>query len=109
MDSENQDTPQEIIDTWALVELFGHNKIAGQVKTVSLLGAPFIRVDVPDIAEQKAYTRFYNPKSVYSISPTTKEIATAMVAECRSEPVKIYDLPKMLTNSPETPNEFEEP
>lgn len=42
MDSENQDTPQEIIDTWALVELFGHNKIAGQVKT----GAPFIRVDV---------------------------------------------------------------
>lgn len=62
MDSENQDTPQEIIDTWALVELFGHNKIAGQVKTVSLLGAPFIRVDVPDVAEQKGYTRFLQPE-----------------------------------------------
>lgn len=99
MENESAELPQEIIDDWALVELFGHNKIAGKVKTVSLLGAPFIRVDVPASAEQKEYTRFYNPKSVYSISPTTKEIATAVAAECHSEPVRPYELPKLLKYS----------
>lgn len=98
-----QQTATEQFSGWAIVELMGHNKISGRVTTTTLAGSPFIRVDVPAVAEQKAYTRFFNPSAVYSINPVTEEIATGMVADCRSEPVQRYQLPRLLTAPEEAP------
>ncbi len=36
-------------DTWAVVEVMGHNTYAGRVTEQAIGGASFIRVDVPEI------------------------------------------------------------
>lgn len=86
---------QQRFEAWALVELFGRSKIAGKVTEATLAGGAFIRVDVPATAGNPAFTRFFRPEAIYSISPTTEAIVRAMVSECAAEPVHAYDLPRI--------------
>jgi hypothetical protein len=93
MQNETQHTPEGALDCWAVIELFGHQKIAGRVKMVEQLGAPFLRVDVPkmDAAMEEmqafAFTRFFNPKAIYAINPCDEEAARHAARYYRSEPV----------------------
>lgn len=80
---------------WALVELFGHQKIVGKVSEAALAGGAFLRVDVPAVAENKAYTRFYGPGAIYSINPVTEEIAIGLLQQYRNEPVVRFELPQL--------------
>lgn len=105
-EESNGGIPEEQLDCWAIVELFGHNKIAGKIKTVSLAGGAMLRVDVPETAGQKAYTRFFGNKAIYSINPVSEIVATAMVRLCYSAPVKEYELPKQLAAG-EPPEDFD--
>lgn len=91
----NPDELQPKFDEWALVELFGHNKIAGRVSEATIAGGAFIRVDVPACGEQKAFTRYFGPSAIYSINPVSEEIARALVAQQNGRPVERYELPKL--------------
>jgi hypothetical protein len=104
----NNETNTEKFESWAVVELFGHQKIAGKVSEATIAGGAFIRVDVPQNAEQKAFTKFLGTGAIYSINPTTEEIATAMASYIRATPVHYYELPKLAERS-EAPHENEEP
>jgi hypothetical protein len=88
------------LDTWALVEIMGHQKIAGHITEQTIAGSAMLRVDVPACGEQKSYTRFYGASAIYSISPTTEEIARAMAKNCCSEPVSRYELPRIANAVP---------
>lgn len=46
-------------NSWCLVELFGHNRIVGKVSEATIGGCSFVRVDVPEIGERPAYTRYF--------------------------------------------------
>src|SRR4051812_3974368 len=101
------ETTPEKLDTWALVELMGHNQIVGRVSETAIAGGAFIRVDVPLINGSQAYTRFFNPSSVYSLNPVTEEVARGLLTQSRfrNEPVQQFDLPKQLSNpNPEVSN-----
>jgi hypothetical protein len=87
------DEKSTTLDCWALVELFGHQKIAGRVTEQSIAGAAMLRVDVPETPRQTAYTRYFGHGAIYSINPTTEEIARSMAGQCSSEPVQRYQLP----------------
>lgn len=80
---------------WALVELFGHQRITGLVSDATLAGGAFLRVDVPQVDEQPAYTRFFGPSAIYSISPVTEDIARQMCRAHRNVPVERYQLPQI--------------
>lgn len=80
---------------WALVELFGHNKIVGKVSEATLAGGAFLRVDVPSYNGQPAFTRFYGPGAIYSINPVTEEIARGLMDQYRHEPVSRFELPQL--------------
>lgn len=86
---------KEKFNEWALVELFGHQRIVGKVSEATLAGGAFLRVDVPAVDEKKEYTRFYGPSAIYSISPITEDIARQMVRQYRNEPVSRFELPKI--------------
>lgn len=63
---------------WCVLELFGHNKIAGLVTEATIASGAFIRVDVPKPpaegqSEETLYTRYFGPSAIYAINPTTKE------------------------------------
>ncbi len=93
-------------DEWAIVELFGHQKIVGKVSEAVLAGGAFLRVDVPAVDERKAFTRFYGPSAIYSISPVDEEIARAAIAQYRHEPVRRFEFPQIAEKAETTADEL---
>lgn len=83
-------------DEWALVELFGHQKIVGRVSEATLAGGAFLRVDVPEVGGSPAFTRFYGPAAIFSINPISEEVARGLaVGTYRNEPVSRWELPQI--------------
>ena len=80
---------------WALVELFGHQKIVGKVSEATLAGGAFLRVDVPAFSGAAAFTRFYGPGAIYSINPVTEDVARGLMERYRNEPVSRFELPQI--------------
>lgn len=99
--SESKSTFNE----WALVELFGHQKIVGKVSEATLAGGAFLRVDVPEFNGEAAFTRFYSPSAIYSINPISEEIARGLMDQYRNRPVQRYELPA-LAEKVNDPDEF---
>lgn len=56
-------------EQWAVVELFGHQVIAGMVSEQVIGGQGFVRVDVPAVNGSQAFTKFYGAGAIYAISP----------------------------------------
>jgi hypothetical protein len=83
----------EKLESWAIVELFGHSQIAGYVTEQTIGGAAFIRVDVPAVNGQQEFTKFYGGSAIYAITPTTEQIALAAVRNLRIRPVSLWVLP----------------
>ncbi len=89
---------------WAVVELFGHQKIVGRVSEATLAGGAFLRVDVPAVMENKAFTRFFGPGAIYSINPVEETIALQLIAQYRNEPVSRFDLPRLAEKVSDAPD-----
>jgi cytochrome P450 len=82
-------------DEWALVELFGHQKIVGKVTEATLAGGAFLRVDVPEGQGHAAMTRYFGPGAIYSMTPMAEDLARQMMDRFRNEPVSRFDLPQL--------------
>lgn len=78
---------------WCILDIMGHQRFAGLVTEETLAGAAFLRIDIPATGKQVAFTKLFSPSSVYSITPTTEELATAMAASINNSPITVYDLP----------------
>lgn len=61
------------VDMWAVVELMGHGRTAGIVRTSDLGG--LLRVDVP--IDEGFRTEYYGAAAIYSIKVVSEEIARA--------------------------------
>lgn len=84
-------------DEWALVELFGHQRIVGKVTEATIGGGAFIRVDVPnEDGTEVLFTRFFGPSAIYSMSPIAKDVALVLAKRQNAEPVKRYEMPAAL-------------
>lgn len=81
-------------ETWAIVEIMGHQRYAGRVTEQTIAGSSFLRVDIPAVNEQPEFTKLFSPASVYAITPVTEEIAKGVAQGCRQAPISIYDLPQ---------------
>ncbi len=83
-------------ESWALVELFGHQKIVGRVSEAQIGGCAFLRVDVPADGETSPpFTKFYGNGAVYAMTPVTEAVAMGLLQRIRPEPVSRYDLPQI--------------
>ena len=68
------------IDMWAVVELMGHGRTAGVIRTSDLGG--LLRVDVP--VEDSYRTEYYGAAAIYSIKVVSEEVARAYARPDRS-------------------------
>jgi hypothetical protein len=84
---------------WCIIDLFGHQRIAGRVSEATIAGGAFLRVEVPKDNGETDYTRFYSPSAVYSMSPVARQIAIAFVLAHKPEPVTPYDITKLARQS----------
>lgn len=86
----DQTERQPAYEGYAIVELMGHNTIAGHISEVTIAGAAMLRVDVPAVGEQAAFTKFVGASAVYGITPTTQEIAERAAERLHVKPVSLY-------------------
>ena len=103
-------TEQETFEGWAILELMGHRRLAGYVREVELAGHGVLRLEVPKHELQDTgtcaradagegapadveATQFYSPAALYCLTPTTEEIARALAARSRPQPVQQWELP----------------
>lgn len=66
-------------ESWAVVELFGHQKIAGRVSEVPLAGTNFLKVEVPETDKSAGYTRLFGAGAIYGITPCTEDQAKTIL------------------------------
>lgn len=81
---------------WALIELFGHSRIAGLVSEQAVGGCSFVRVDVPGVGNRQPLTRLFGNGAIYSITVVTEETALAIAADIAPEPIPAWDARKLL-------------
>jgi hypothetical protein len=81
--------PSEPFDSFAILELFGHRRLAGRVRSVEVAGAGMFRIDIPASDGSVAATQFYAPAAVFSLTPTTEEVARAAAARSGDAPVTL--------------------
>lgn len=77
---------------WAIVEIMGHQQIAGKVSEETIAGAAMLRVDVPEVEDQPQFTKFYSASAIYAITPTEERIARAAASSMRARPVELWRL-----------------
>ena len=82
------------IQTWAIVELMGHVKTAGQVSEETHFGTVLLRLDIPQIDGNQAHTEFYGGSAIYRLTPCTEQVACLVIQQNRSLPLVAYALPK---------------
>jgi PRTRC genetic system protein C len=82
-------------EQWALIELFGHQRIAGFLTEQAIGGCSFLRVDVPAVDGVPAFTKLFGQGAIYGISFVSEEIAKAAAKSYRIRPVSTYEIPEL--------------
>ena len=83
---------KESFDQFAILQLFGHQRIAGRVTEANIGGSSFVRVDALTAEGEVAFTRYYGSGAIYSISPVSKEVCIAAAAKIDSPPVQPWEM-----------------
>lgn len=83
----NENNQQNQSEMWVVVDLMGHSRTAGIVRTSDLGG--LLRVDVP--VEDGYRTEYYGEAAIYSIKVVSEEIARAYALPARN--IVAYDEP----------------
>ena len=86
----------EKIELFAVIELFGHNKIAGKVSEQNMGAFTFCRIDVPETPQQPSFTRLVNPSAIYAINPVTEEVMKKMAENIQTKPIEAWDVREMV-------------
>lgn len=88
---------KEPFESWGVIEVLGHLRLAGLVSEQVIAGVAMVRVDIPKTQSRDAYTRYFGAASIYGITPTSEETArfNAENIERYSSPVP-YAPPKQL-------------
>lgn len=80
------------IQTWAVVELMGHVKTAGQASEESHFGAVMLRLDIPQVNGSQPHTEFYGGSAIYRLTPCTEQVARLVIQQNTSLPLVAYAL-----------------
>lgn len=82
-------------ESWAILELMGHVRLAGRVSEEERFGAKMGRIDIPR-PDGTFVTQYFGGSSIYRMTPTTEEVARRVAQTCEPRPVHPWELPKAL-------------
>ena len=111
-------TPEPAPALFAVVELFGHQRIAGRITEQTFGGASFVRVDVPEIEVEEreyidgqgyvtqrraiqAHTRSFGAGAIYGINWCDEATAQIVARSIRHEPMAPYSVKKAIDSLPD--------
>ena len=81
-------------DIWGILDMMGHQRLAGRVTEETIGGASLLRVDIPEVNGIPAWTTYVSAASLYQMTPVTEELARSMAAKIGKMPITFYDLPQ---------------
>jgi hypothetical protein len=81
---------EEKFDQWGIVELFGHQRVAGRITEQAVGGCNFVRVDIPK--GEGFYTRLFGNGAIYAINVTDEQIARSYAERFASKPTYAYEI-----------------
>jgi hypothetical protein len=84
---------EKVFEGWAIIELFEHQKIAGLCSEQPLAGTNMLRVDVPAVNRNQAFTRFFGGSAIYSITPTDEATVMTALGSIETRPVDRWVVP----------------
>lgn len=81
------------LHSWAMVELFGHQRIVGMITVDSPEFPGMIRVDVPDLLKdgeviRPGHTRYIGRGSVYAVNPCDEKTVRALLPHVDGMPAR---------------------
>ena len=86
------ETTPQTFEAFAIIELFGHSKLAGKCTEQNVAGTNFLRVDVPKTSSNPPYSRLLNHAAIYAINPVTEEVANAYAERLQVAPLTAWDV-----------------
>jgi hypothetical protein len=91
IDKPAPEPEQPELKSWALVELFGHQRIVGYLSQQTFGTGVLFRVDVPDLLKngkkiRDGFTRYFGLSAIYSITPCSEEMVRQMLPHVDGTP-----------------------
>jgi hypothetical protein len=89
------ETPREEqppqLKSWALVEIFGHQRLVGWMTVDPAEFPGMVRVDVPDLLkdgkiERRGFTRYFGRAAIYGVTPIDEETVRKMLPSIDGSP-----------------------
>jgi hypothetical protein len=80
----------EKFEAWGLVELMGHQRVAGQLSEQPLGGGNLLRVDIPN--GDGFRTAYYGASAIYAVHITDEAAARKLAGNLGSKPPYAYEL-----------------
>lgn len=82
----------ETFDAWGLLEIMGHNRLAGRITNQAIGGCNFVRIDVPEINGAGAFTKLFGQSAIFGITITTEDVARRLAKNMQAQPIHPYEL-----------------
>lgn len=95
-------------EQWAIVELMGHQRIAGRVSEQVIGGCSLVRVDVPACEEAgshpatQPFTKLFGAAAIYAVTFTDEAAARMVARQIRVQPIDTWSLKQALQDLPAT-------
>lgn len=92
-DQPNDQASAEAFDTWAVVDVMGHQRYAGRLREITVAGAGFLRLDIPPTQAHAApWSLILAPGSIHSIRPTTEDVARRVADVAHQVPLHPFEV-----------------
>lgn len=107
---------------WAILELMGHQRIAGALSQDVTSGLPLVRVDVPAVTRMvsvwrngayveeprtmPAHSRSLSASAIYAINWVDEAAARLAAVEIMASPLKLFSLQSALESVPEPDRQY---
>ncbi len=87
----------EKFEAWGIVELMGHQRVAGRLSEQPLGGGNLLRVDIPE--GEGFRSTFYGSSAIYAVHITDEAAARAAATQCSRRPTYAYELAQAVKDS----------
>jgi hypothetical protein len=76
-----------LVENWAILEIMGHERLAGRLTETTIAGVPMLRVEVPATEKLPGFTRLLSGASIFSLTPVPQDVATLVAGQLQKTAV----------------------
>lgn len=80
-------TEAAVVENWAILEIMGHERLAGKLTETSVAGVPMLRVEVPATDKLPGFVRLLSGASIFSLTPVPADVATIVAGQLQKTAV----------------------